>query len=140
MDRETYSNEPGGRRGFLRGFAAALAAAALLGATGCNDSGDGNSNDDKKDEPLVDLTGVWTLSFDNGAKIAMYFEQNGNSVQGVGQDQNGGPYSFAGSLEDKTLKGTLLPDAELKAKVEEAAMGGTYTTPSATGAFTGARQ
>lgn len=139
MDRDIFSNETGGRRGFLRGFAAALTAAALLGATGCNDSGDGNSDDDQ-DEPLVNLTGVWTLSFDNGAKIAMYFEQNGSSVQGVGQDQNGAPYSFAGSLEDKTLKGTLLPDAELKAKVEEAAMGGTYTTPSATGAFTGARQ
>ena len=139
MNHDTPAVVPGRRRGFLRGAAALVLALALPWAGGCNDSG-GDGGDDTKDEPAVDLTGLWTLSFEFGAQVAMYFEQNGKSVQGVGQDQSGAPYSFAGTVEDKTLKGTLLPEAELKAKIEGASMGGTYKTPSASGSFTGSKQ
>ena len=144
MNEPDIDSKRRGRRSFLRGLRSgglALAALALLAVTGCNDSGEGSSNDKKDEKPLVDLNGTWTLSFDNGAVVAMLIDQNQFSVQGVGQDQNGMPYSFAGTLDDKTLKGTLLPwEAEIKAKVEPTAMGGTFKTSDATGAFTGALQ
>lgn len=144
MDGDTKTKTTGSRRSFLRLLRAGLIAVSLLAMVGCNDGGSDNkdsSNNDMPAPPLVDLNGVWNLTFDNGVVVAMYFDHNGTSVQGVGQDQNGAPYSFAGTLEDKTLKGTLLPwEAELKAKVEATAMGGTYKTPTATGAFTGNRE
>jgi hypothetical protein len=118
---------------WMLGLVLGLAVGLMVFSSGCEKN--------KDPEPSVNVTGNWRLTFDVGYVIAMLFEQESNgTVQGVGQDAGGAPWSFSGKIEENTLTGSMLPKLSLTALVETNAMAGTYrTTDGATGTFTGTR-
>lgn len=101
---------------------------------GCNDSGDDDN------DTSFNLTGQWLLTFDNGYRLSMTFDQEGDKVQGVGQDAGFSPWSFSGKLDGDKLTGKFLPPADVNALVDADVIAGTYDTGQERGSFTGARQ
>ena len=120
---------------WMRAFLMTLCLVAPLFWAGCNDNGDDGDDNDQ-----FNLTGAWLLTFDNGYKIDMTFEQDGDDVQGVGQDAGFAPWSFSGKLDGDKLTGKFLPPAEVSALVDTDVIAGTYDTGQSRGSFTGARK
>ena len=107
---------------WTRAFFLALLVIAPLFWAGCNDNNDGG------DKNNFNLTGSWVLSFDNGYRITMTFDQDGDQVQGVGQDAGFSPWSFSGKLDGDKLTGKFLPPADVNAIVDADVIAGTYDT------------